>query len=129
MAIRRFAVAVTTAADGSFTGYTPPFAGRLLALVIATGTLDVGTDWTITEEDTGAALVTLTNVNSGRYQPRGATHGITGAASLYAAAGTAVEDTIPVMGRVKVVVAQGGNVTSGTLHVYADASEVFRTAA
>ena len=128
MAIRRFAVAVTTAADGSFTGYTPPFAGRLLALFI-TGTLDVGTDWTITEEDTGAALATLTNVSSGRYQPRGATHGITGAASLYAAAGTAVEDTIPVMGRVKVVVAQGGNATSGTLHVYVDASEVYRTAA
>src|SRR3990167_7473679 len=125
--IRRFAVAVTTVADGSFTGYTPSFAGRLLALYIVTGTLDAGTDWTITEEDTGAALATLTNANSGRFMPRAATHGITGTASLYAAAGTAVEDTIPVLGRVKVVVAQGGNVTSGTLHVYVDASEVYRT--
>ena len=129
MAIRRFAVAVTTIADGSYTGYTPPFAGRLLALVIATGTLDAGTDWTITEEDTGAALATLTNVNSGRIMPRAATHDVAGAASLYAAAGEPVEDLIPLLGRIKVVVAQGGNVTSGTLHVFVDASEVYRTTA
>lgn len=129
MANRRFAVAVTTAADGSFTGYTQPFAGRVLALFIVTGTLDAGTDWTITEEDTGAAIATLTNKNSGRVMPRDATHDVLGAASLYAAAGEPVEDAIPANGRIKVVVAQGGNATSGTLHVYVDASEVYRNSA
>lgn len=128
--LRRFAVAITTAADGSFTGYTPPLAGFVHQVRFVDTDLDDTADITVTEEDTGAAIVTLTNqAATATFMPRGATHDTAGAASLYAAAGEPVEDRIPAFGRIKVVVAQGGNAKTGTLYVYVEASEVFRTSA
>lgn len=66
------------------------------------------------------AVLTMTNqAASGTYAPRHATHDTAGAASLFAAGGEPVEALIPIAGeRLKVIVAQGGNAKSGTLHVY-----------
>lgn len=110
-----------TAADGTgtfYSDYVGAAGAHVEALKFAIGTLSAGADLTITDEDTGLPIVTWTNPADGAVvYPRAATHDVTGAASLYAAGGAAVNAPIPVTGRVKVVVAQGGNAKSGTLTV------------
>lgn len=117
-AARRFArttVALTTDAAGNATAYTTGSVnGLLIAAYIDKGTLAATVDITITEEDTAAAILTLTNVSaSARYMPRVPSHDAVGVA-------TGALDAAPVTGRVKVVVAQGGNVATGTLYLYID---------
>lgn len=114
-------ISITTAADGSATVYSAPFVGLLHALVYLPGAsgLDTGADLTITDEATGHALVTVTNGGTSTVviMPRGATASTANAASLYAAGGAAVNDRLPVVGRVKIVVASGGNAKSGAIVV------------
>lgn len=116
MATRRFTVAVTTAADGSFTGYSPYVSGKLCAIHYVKTNFTDGVDFTITAEATGETLWTEANVNAAKVcMPRGATHTNAGVASLYAAAGTGVNDLIRLgRDRVKIVIAQGGNATTGS---------------
>lgn len=111
---------VETDASGDATVYTAEAVhGRVLQLLISNTDLDAGADWAITGETTGVSVLTLTDANSGTYAPRQATHGTDGSASLYAATGEAVEDAVFVAGeRIKVVVANGGNATSGTLYLW-----------
>lgn len=108
---------ITTTAGGAATVYSAPLTGLLHALTYAPGTLDTGADLTITDEATGAALLTVSNAGTSgvTWMPRGATVDTSNAASLYAAGGEPVEDRLPVVGRVKCVVAQGGNAKTGTL--------------
>lgn len=115
-------VAITTAADGSFTGYTAVVNGRVLQIrlvVPGSGGLEATTDITITDENTGGSVLTLTDQNgSGTWAPRQPTHSQAGAAALYAAGGTAVNDHVVVAeSRIKIVVAQGGSAKTGTLYV------------
>jgi hypothetical protein len=116
--IQRVGITLTTAADGSCTAYSATaVAGLVIGYAYVRGDLDnATTDITVTEEDTAAALLTLTNVTaSARYRPRVATHDVTGSA-------TGALDAPAVVGRIKVVVAQGGNAKTGTLYVYIDGS-------
>lgn len=119
MATRRFTVNVTTAADGSYTGYTPFLSGRLAEIHYLKTNFTDGVDFTITAEATGETLWTEANVNAAKVcRPRGATHTNAGVASLYASGGTAVQDLIRLSrDRVKIVLAQGGNATTGTFLV------------
>jgi hypothetical protein len=123
MYARRFVVDITTAADGSATAYTDSVVnGRVLSIHYAkdgTTPFDNGVDFTITTETTGQNLWVETNVNAGASRaPRQATHSTAGAASLYAAGGTAVEDFVYAADeRVKVVIAQGGNAKLGRFHI------------
>ncbi len=115
-------IAILTAADGSFTGYTNVVNGRVLEVrlvVPGSGGLEATLDVTITNEVTGAQILALTDHNgSGTWAPRQATHSTAGAAALYAAGGAAVLDKITVAeSRIKVVVAQGGNAKAGTLYI------------
>lgn len=83
--------------------------------------LDTGADLTITAEGSGLAIATLTNIGTSAVQwaPRQATHSTAGAAALYAAAGTAVNDRIGIADeRIKVVVAQGGASKTGVLYIW-----------
>ena len=83
--------------------------------------LDTGADLTVTGEGSGLVLATLTDIGTSAVQwaPRQATHSTAGAASLYAAGGTAVTDRIGIANeRIKVVVAQGGATKTSTLHVW-----------
>jgi hypothetical protein len=83
--------------------------------------LATGADLTITLEGSGLTVATLTDIGTSATQwaPRQATHTVAGAASLYAAAGTAVNDRIGVVAeRIKVVVAQGGASKTGTLYIW-----------
>ncbi len=115
----RHRVSVTTDASGDFTGFTGVVTGRVVTVKVTNTDLDAGTDITVTGDISAVAVVTLTNTNSGTFAPRQATHDVAGAASLYAAAGEPVEDYIWVANeRVKVVVASGGNVKTGTVDVF-----------
>lgn len=115
-------VAITTDASGDFTGYTNVVNGRVLQVrldVPGTDGLAATSDITITDENTGASILALTDQNGdGTWAPRQPTHSLAGAAALYAAGGTAVNDYVVVAtSRIKVVVAQGGNAKTGTLYV------------
>jgi len=122
MYVQRFVVPVVTAADGSATVFTPVFTGRVLGIrYVKDGTtpFDNGSTMTATLEATGESVWSESNVNASasRY-PRVATHGITGAASLYAAGGTAVDDHIyAAADRLQIVIASGGNAKNGSFHV------------
>jgi len=117
--MRRFKVLLTTAADGSAIGYTPRLTGEVHSIQYVKTDFADGVDFTVTAEATGESIWTESNVNASavRY-PRAPTHTQAGVASLYAAGGTPVQARVGVAAdRVKNVVAQGGNVKSGAIHV------------
>lgn len=111
-------VDLTTAADGSATGYTPVVSGRIHSVAyVKDGTtpFDNGVDFTITTEGSLQNVWVDTNINASEtVAPRQPTHDAVGAASLYAAAGEPVEDYIvAAQERIKIVIAQGGNTKLG----------------
>jgi hypothetical protein len=122
MTVRKFTVAVTTASDGSFTGYTPYFSGKIHAIHYVKTNFTDGVDFTITADSTGETIWTESNVNAAKVcLPRAATHSTSGVAALYASGGTAVNDLIALgRDRVKIVIASGGNATTGTFYVIAE---------
>lgn len=119
MAVRRFVHAVTTAADGSYTGYSPFLSGKIQSIHYLKTNFTDGVDFTITAEATGETIWTESNVNAAKACfPRAATHSTAGVASLYAAAGTAVQAPVALgRDRVKIVIASGGNATTGAFHI------------
>lgn len=119
MAVRRFVHAVTTAADGSYTGYSPYLSGTIQSIHYLKTNFTDGVDFTITAEATGETIWTEANVNAAKACfPRAATHSTAGVASLYAAAGTAVQAPVALgRDRVKIVLASGGNATTGAFHI------------
>lgn len=120
--MRKVKLTITTAADGSATAYSPRVAGKLHSLQYVKTDFADGVDFTVTNETTAEQLWAEANVNASavRY-PRQATHSNAGVAALYASGGTAVLDKAALANdRIKVVIAQGGNVKSGTLYAYID---------
>lgn len=122
MAIRKFTVPVTTASDGTATVYSPYLSGYIESIQYVKTNFADGVDFTITADVTGETLWTESNVNAAVVKrPRAATHTTAGVASLYAAGGTAVQDRIALSrDRVKVVIAQGGNATTGSFVITVD---------
>lgn len=116
---QRVAVTVTTAADGSATAYSDVLTGKLSQIRYVKTDFANGSTFTITAEATGETLWTESNVDaSATRAPRQATHSTTGAAALYAAAGTAVNDKIALANdRIKIVIAAGGNAKTGVFHL------------
>ncbi len=115
--VERIQVAVTTAADGSATAYSDPVNGLLSQIRYVKTDFADGSTITITADETGETLWTEANVNaSATRAPRVGTHTTAGVASLYAAAGVAVNDKIAITGRIKIVIASGGNAKAGTFH-------------
>ncbi len=119
MGVRRFSVPVTTAADGSATAYSPFLSGLLESIQYEKTDFADGVDFTITTETTAQTLWTESNVNAAAVKaPRQATHTTAGVAALYAGGGTAVQDKIAISReRVKIVIAQGGNVKTGNFQI------------
>lgn len=117
--VHREAIALTTDASGDCTAYSGTVTGRVLQLRYVKTDFANGVDFTVTSEATGETIWAESNVNADATRaPRQATHGTDGAAALFAGGGAAVNDHIALANdRVKVVVAQGGNVTTGTLHL------------
>lgn len=122
MTLRKFSVLVTTDAGGAATAYLGPLSGRIEQIGYKKVDFADGVDFTITVEGTGQGVWAESDVNAAVVKaPRIATTTIAGVASLYAAAGTAVQDKIAVSrDRIKIVIAQGGNVKTGTFEVIVD---------
>ena len=116
---KRFKVAVTTAADGTATAYTPRLSGELDAINYVKTDFANGVDFTITDEATGESLWTDTDVNASEVvRPRAPTADQSGNARLYASGGTAVAGRMVLANtRVKIVIAQGGATKTGTFHI------------
>ncbi len=123
MYIKRHVLDLTVNSSGAATVYTSEaVTGRVLELVYvphATTPLDTGADLTITGEDTGVAIATLSNIGTSEFTkvPRQATHGVTGTALVYASTDAVAEPAYVAGERIKVVVAQGGTSKIGTLHI------------
>ncbi|MFN3584841.1 hypothetical protein [Phenylobacterium sp.] len=123
--MRRYKLTLTTAADGSVTGYTPRVSGRIHSIqYVKDGSngYAAGVDFAVTAEATGENIWTEADVNASavRY-PRAPTHSQAGVAALYAAGGTAVLAPIGVANdRVKIAVTAGGNAKVGVFHVLVD---------
>lgn len=120
--VQRSTVAFTTAADGSATAFSDRVTGKVTTIRYVkpnSGGFDDGSTITMTAEATGEAIWSEANVNaSATRAPRQATHSIAGAASLYAAAGTAITDGIALANdRVKIVIASGGNAKNATFYI------------
>lgn len=107
-------IAHTISGDASDT-QTPVVSGLIHAIYADNGTLAATADITITEARTGAPILTITNLAADlRYMPRDDVHTIAGAVA------TQADEKIPIDGQIRVVVAQGGAGTSGTLYIYVE---------
>lgn len=124
MYAERHEVSITVDASGNGTGYTPIVSGYVHAIrYVPDGTSPyaTGVDVTVTGDVSGVPVVTVTDAGTSALSlyPRAATASVANAASLYAAGGTAVTDRIMLAGeRIKIVLAQAGNATTGKFHVY-----------
>lgn len=120
--LRRYAIAVTTAPDGSATAYSPYLSGYIQDIQYVKTDFADGVDFTITAEAYGRTLWAENDVNAAAIRaPRQPTHTTAGVASLYASGGTAVNDKIALSrDRVKVVIASGGATKTGTFIVMVD---------
>ena len=115
--IRKQKITLASAADESFADQrTDAFTGRLLGIYLSIGTLANTTDITITDDETGAPVLTIPNASaSGWFAPQIPVYGTGGTAALFAAGGTAVLAPLPVDGELKVAAAQGGVSKTGDL--------------
>src|SRR5262245_6148373 len=98
MYAQRFVVPLTTDSGGAATGFTPVFTGEIRQIIyVADGSTpyDNTVDFAITLEATGEGLWTESNIAAAKsVAPRLPIHDLVGAASLYAAGGTAVRHPI-----------------------------------
>lgn len=123
MGIVNFRLEVLTDASGDYTGYTLPVSGRVEHVRYTpdgTSPLDTGADLDITGDSSGVVLANHDNIGTAAFTRayRQATHGVDGAAALYAAAGTGVFDKVAFAGeRLKLVIANGGNVKAGIFDI------------
>lgn len=122
MTVRRFSIAVPLSSGGAAEVYSPKLSGKLISINYSKDNYSNGVDFVITAEASGETLWSEENVNAtSTRHPRAATHGITGAAALYASGGTAVNGYLTLgQDRIKIVIANGGTSTSGTFHFTID---------
>lgn len=125
MSLRKQIFPITVSAGGAFDNTSTKQAsvvGKLFAIEYRPGTLDTNGDVTITcESDTSKPLLTLTNAGTSNLlkYPRDLVHAVADGVAL---TGTAGGDRCqPLLnGWIKVVVAEGGNATSGSVVVWFD---------
>lgn len=122
---QRFSETVTTASDGSATAYiggadgAGTLTGRIISLIYTKTDFADGSTFTLTSEATGQSIWNESSVNASAVRaPRQPTHSQAGAAALYAAAGTAVNDYFVLAAdRIKIVIASGGDTKTGKFTV------------
>ena len=118
MYTERHSVALTTAADGSATGYTPHITGRILGIIYTKTDFANGVDFAITLNATGETILTLTDQNSsGVWYPRVQVHDETGTGATLDGTRKMREPVAAANDRVKIVIAQGGDTRTGTVTV------------
>lgn len=121
--VRREQITVTTNASGVSTAYIPAdgqpaFNGKLSSISYARVDMSTTADFTITADQSGETLWDEDNITASKaVAPRQPTHDNVGTASLYAAT-FPVEDYYRLADdRIKIVLAQAGNVKTGTFTV------------
>ncbi len=117
--VQRLTVTVVTASDGSATAFSDSVTGFLDRIAYVKTDFANGVGFTITLESTGETLWAESDVNASAVRaPRQPTHSTAGAAALYASGGAAVLAPIAIAAdRVKIVIASGGAVKTGTFHI------------
>lgn len=123
MTLRRVRLPLVTSSGGVVTAFSPRVSGKIHSVHYVKADFADGVDIAITAEATGENIWTEANVNASavRY-PRAATHTQAGVAALYAASGSPVLDKIALGNdRIKVAIAEGGNVKSGAVIVVYEA--------
>lgn len=116
---QRVVVPVVTDASGNATAFSPVLTGKISTIRYVKTDFTDGVDFTITAEATGETIWAQSDVNaSATVAPRQPITGTDGVASLYAAAGKAVQDKIAIANdRVQIAIASGGNTKSGAFHI------------
>jgi hypothetical protein len=116
---KRETIIVTTNTSGDGTGYSGVVSGEISTVRYVKTDFANGSTITITLETTGETILAETGIDaSATRAPRSTTHNTSGVAALYATSGAAVNDRIiAVKERIKIVVANGGSVTTGTFYV------------
>lgn len=117
--VRRFPVPLTVDASGDGTGYSSPIYGELESIAYVKTDFANGVDFVITTETGEQTLWAEEDVDASAVRhPRAQTSDNAGAGALYVALGEAVNRRIGISAdRVKVVVSNAGDSTSGTFHV------------
>ncbi len=107
-------VEITTATNGSQTGFTPRVTGRVAAIVLATGeTFATGMDLTITTEDSKQDIWNEDSVDVAEMM-----YPIAKCSTASGVASTLTEAPIYAANeRVKIDIANGGDTKVGTFHV------------
>lgn len=121
--IELIAIPATTAADGTFTGYSIPVRGRVLQVAYVPGSpaLDTASVIALTGESSGIVIASHGSLGTAAFNRayQAPVYGTTGTAALYAAGGTAVLSPIALAGeRIKLVISAGGNAGVGTFNIY-----------
>lgn len=122
MTIRRFTIPITVNSDGDAEVYSPVIRGKLVSIRYIKTDFADGVDFVLTGETSGQTIWSEEAVNASatRY-PRAPTHSTAGVAALYASGGEAVNDMIALADeRIKIVVGDGGDTKTGTLHIVID---------
>lgn len=121
---KRLTVPIETDGSGDAIVYSASMTGfvqRIRYVPDGTKPLAATADFTITADQSGAAILTITDqAQAGTdYAPRMATTDTAGGVALFAAGGKPVLDKIPLAAeRIKAVIAQGGDTCKGTLIYY-----------
>lgn len=115
---RLAAVAVTTAADGSATAYSDVCTGKVSTVRYVKTDFDNGSTITVTSEATGETIWSESSVNaSATRAPRQATHSTAGVSAVYTTSNPVNDKIALANDRIKIVIASGGNVKTGTFHI------------
>lgn len=118
MHVQRHEVSVTTNGSGDATEHSVSINGILDRIIYQKTDFADGVDFAITLDETGETLWTEENVNASAVRaPRQPVHGTDGVAALYATGGKPVNDLISIMGKVKIVISNGGDTKSGTFQI------------
>lgn len=118
MFIKRETVTITTAANGSGTGYSAVVNGRILSIQYVKDDFADGVDFAVTAETTGRSLWSQENVNaSAEILPRKQVSETDGTALTYDGTYKVCEPIALADERVKIVIASGGNAKSGTFYI------------
>lgn len=112
--VKRYRVAVTTAADQSAENYTPVVTGKLISITYTKDDFAAGVDFTITGETTGINLWTESDVNATKtVAPKMPTHSQAGAENN-TAGDVLLSDIYLAQERIKIAIANGGAAKDGT---------------
>lgn len=126
--LEKFTIPVTTAADGSFTGFAQqgPARGEIKQVCYTPDPntpLNSAATIALTGEETGIVIASHGSLGSSAFSRpyMQQIYGTDGTAALYAAAGTKVYAPIVLGGeRLKLVISGGGNALIGTFDIYVD---------